>query len=133
DGTQVAESTFPNVGRVKVVESLGAFDEVSMSTGTLIAPGFVITAAHSVRSSQFGKLFTDPKNITFNLGGTDYPIAKYFVHPTEQNGIIINKEGFLDISILQLATPVAGVTPSPIMRTPPAVGSQMIIAGYGLV
>jgi hypothetical protein len=132
DGTQVPESTFPTVGRVKIVESLGDFDEVSMSTGTLIAPSFVITAAHSVRSAQFGRLFTDPKNITFTLGGVDYAVTRYFVHPTEQNGIIINQEGFLDISILQLATAVPGVTPSPIMRQPPTVGSQMIIAGYGL-
>src|SRR5579862_1958656 len=74
DGTQVAESTFPTVGKVTVVESLGNFEEVSTSSGTLIAPGFVITAAHSVRSALFGQLFTDPKNITFTLGGVDYTV-----------------------------------------------------------
>lgn len=132
DGTEVPEATFPSVGRVKIVESLGNFDEVSTSTGTLIAPSFVITAGHSVRSSLFGKLFTDPKNITFNLGGTDYAVTKYFVHPTEQNGIIINQEGFLDISILQLAQPVPNITPSTILRQPPVQGTTMIIAGYGL-
>lgn len=133
DGVAVPESSFPSVGHVKIVENLGNFQEVSQSTGTLIAPGFVLTAAHSVRSTIFGKLFTDPRNITFTIGGTDYAVTSYFVHPTEQNGIVINHEGFLDLSILQLAQPVTTIAPSSILRHPPAQGSELILAGFGLI
>jgi hypothetical protein len=132
DGTQVPESTFPNVCQVTVMEPLGNFVEVSSSTGILIAPNFVITAAHSVRAALFGRLFTDPKNITVTIGGADHAVTKYFVHPSQQNGIIINHEGFLDISILQLSQPVTGITPAPIQRTPPVQGSQLTLVGFGL-
>ena len=125
DGTLQPVSSFPSVGVID--DNAHTFS----CTGTLIDATHVLTAAHC-SVDETTNLPLAGNGLEFILGGTTYHTTKIFVHPTF-NANAIGSDGVIDVSILQLDMPVQGVTPSPINRTPPALGTAVTLAGYGLL
>jgi Trypsin len=88
--------------------------------GVLIAPRWVLTAAHMAKALQEMKAL--PK-LTF--AGKAYEIQGVFIHPDWKKG------GPGDIALLQLKIPVEGVEPTPIYREKDEGGKTVVIVGHG--
>lgn len=88
--------------------------------GVLIAPRWVLTAAHMGKALQEMKAL--PK-LTF--AGKAYEIQAVFIHPEWKKG------GPGDIALLQLKIPVEGVQPTPIYRAKDEGGKTVVIVGHG--
>jgi secreted trypsin-like serine protease len=87
--------------------------------GTLIAPEYVLTAAHIQ-----GDIV--PGVTTFTVGGVAYTIAEQRPHPQFNPTTFEN-----DINVLRLASVVANVTPAAFNTTLPELGATITIIGYG--
>ena len=131
-GTSTAVGQYPTVVALEV----GSF----LCTGTLITPNWVLTAGHCVDpavvmlSSQ--DAVTKATTVHFNTvsivddPGTVVEASATFKDPLfDQQNLGAN-----DLGLVQLATPVTGVTPSPINLSAvlAPVGTVATIVGYGL-
>ncbi len=101
------ESGYPAIGEVLLASG-------SFCTGTVIAPSYVLTAAHCASSSMVFYTGTDPTNLV------GHPIDQQIAHPTQ------------DLLIAHLATPIAGTSLSAwSVSAPPPVGTVCTAVGYG--
>jgi V8-like Glu-specific endopeptidase len=116
EGDATKTTGFPSVGIISL-------DGQGFGGGTLIAPMFVLTAAHVVDGR-------DPSTLTFTVGGATYNVAQVFEYPGYNPGEI-GTDGANDIAILELTRTVTNVTPSPINTTAPAVGQMLTLVGFG--
>lgn len=92
----VPESDFPTLARV-----------MATSEGVLIAPQWVITAAHVVEG-------VDPfSRWRVTLGGREYAVSKIILHPRREPGTV-NSD--FDLALLKLEAPVTAITPTPLYR-----------------
>lgn len=122
DGTRAPASTYPTVA--KITDATGI-----LASGTLIAPQYVLTAGHVV-TDGFGNISMGDTAGRVTIGGTTYNTIKIYLHPTYQDNAEAENE--YDAAILKLETPVTGITPSPLYRRTPTVGTTLTIVGYGL-
>lgn len=122
DGTNVSSAQFPTVGEVG--DAQGIF-----CTGTLIASDVVLCAGHCVADDN-GKLTLADTAGIFRLGGVNYRTRKVVLHPTYR-GFQGFQEGQFDFSLLFLEQSIANITPTPLYRKTPVVGTSLTIAGYG--
>jgi hypothetical protein len=116
-----SETGFPAVCRVGV-ESGGITDYIC--TGTLIAPRFILTAAHClVGVENFAA--------RANFDGTEYNSVKVIMHPGWN--AVYNESTSNDIAIIELSADVVGVTPVSISGPEPAYGvlNPVKIVGFG--
>lgn len=125
DGTLVPQSQFPTVGTITTVA------KTEFCTGTLIAPRFVLTAAHCVNNQSPGSISFKQKDGLFILGSKTYHTKHVFVHPSYAGDNSQQVEGAIDLAIYELDTDVKKITPSPLYRNTPAVGTILTLAGYG--
>lgn len=88
--------------------------------GVLIAPRWVLTAAHRARALQ--EMRSAPK---LEFGGRDYEIESLHIHPDWKKG------GPAGIALLLLRAPVKGVEPTPIYRESDEGGKPVVIVGHG--
>jgi hypothetical protein len=101
------ETGYPSVGQVLLGN--GGF-----CSGTVIAPSYVLTAAHCAGAGMTFNTGTDASNF---IG---HPVDQQITHPT------------LDLLIAHLATPIAGVPLLPWnLGAPPALGSVCTAVGFG--
>jgi hypothetical protein len=89
----------------------------------LIAPEYVLVAAHSV-------VGLPPGQLTFTIGGTKYRIADVFVHPDYEPDAAGTDFGN-DIAILKLNQAVSGITPSVLSGRSPRLGETLKLVGFG--
>jgi hypothetical protein len=99
---------FPSVGKLGI------------GGGTLIAPQWVMTAAH-IPNNQIG---------SFEIGGNSYGVAEIIRHPQfVLNG---NDLGFgYDIALVRLSSPVVGINPATLYTGTSELGATLSMAGYG--
>jgi hypothetical protein len=88
--------------------------------GVLIAPRWVLTAAHMGRALQ--DLNPMPR---LSFGASQHEIESVFVHPDWKKG------GHSDLALLHLKTAVRGVQPTPLYRASNEGGKGVVIVGSG--
>ncbi len=97
---------------------------VGFGSGTLIAPGWVLTAAHATELAPANRLH-------FTINGRSYTGAQTYEHPLWQGTSRIT-EGY-DIALIRLEDAVEDVTPAQIYRGSEIVGRQAMLVGAGLI
>lgn len=88
--------------------------------GVLIAPRWVLTAAHRARAIQEMK---PPARLKF--AGRDHEIEAVYIHPDGRKGEPN------DIALVLLRKDVRGIEPTPIYRTADEGGKTVVIVGHG--
>ena len=95
--------------------------------GSLIAPQWVVTAAHCVSGGanptqvRLGSLYR-------SSGGQVISISQKIVHPGYSTS---NINGGNDIALLKLASPVSGITPISIAASAPGANTAVRLYGWG--
>jgi hypothetical protein len=88
-------------------------------SGTLIAPDWVLTAAHNLVLAT---------SATFTINGVPYTSTELIRHPDWQNG---NPFGGYDIGLAHLSSSVAGITPAMLYTGSGEFGQTATLVGFG--
>jgi len=117
-----ADNQYLNLGAAPAYSSVGqVVTDGWFGSGTLIAPNWVLTAAHVVDNAS---------NLRFSLNGTTYTAAQSIVHPN-WNGDL--SKGY-DIGLIRLVEDVAastGIAPAERYTGKSEVGAVGTAVGYG--
>jgi Ser/Thr protein kinase RdoA (MazF antagonist) len=89
--------------------------------GSLVAPTWILTAAHTARNI--------PSAHEVVIAGERYQVARVVLHPESRDG-----EAFftsVDLTLVELARPVHGVTPFGLYTDQDEVGQEVLLLGRG--
>ena len=92
----------------------------TLGDGTLVAPRWIVTAAHVARGAQ-----RRLSPVTVRIGSRDYAVTAVFIHPAWTD------LGRHDIALLQLAEPVKGVAPAHLFDRSDEAGAIAYLVGNG--
>jgi PKD repeat protein/V8-like Glu-specific endopeptidase len=126
---RIIDGTNAPTTQISSVAEISDAADTTLFSGTLIAPQYVLTAGHCV-TNNLGVQNIGHTQGRVILGGVTYNTEQIYIHSTYKGNL--EEEGEFDAAILKLATPVAGITPSPLFRQAPTVGTELILVGFGL-
>jgi hypothetical protein len=117
----VADAQYIGLGQSPEYSSVGTFVNNQSFNGSavLIAPDWVLTAAHLFRFASSG---------TFTINGSSYTSSALITHPM-WNG---NAFAGYDFGLIQLSSPVLGVTPTLLYTGSNETGMTGTFIGYGM-
>lgn len=129
---QSAQPAYASSGYVQVISN--TVD--SFGSGTLIAPDWILTAAHTVTVNEVGPALP-ASEVTFGMGASTTPfttgpdaIARIIVDPSYNGSITAGN----DLALLQLTTPITNIAPAMLYNS--SLGSELGLTatavGYGL-
>lgn len=117
----VADAQYIALGQSPEYSSVGTFVNNQSFNGSavLIAPDWVLTAAHLFRFASSG---------TFTINGSSYTSSALITHP------MWNGNAFLgyDFGLVHLSSPVLGVTPTLLYTSADEIGMTGTFIGYGM-
>lgn len=116
------DSNYLDLGARPEYAPVGRFVNSWGYTGsaTLIAPDWVLTAAHSLVAAN---------SATFTINGNAYTSSELFLNPGWQNG---NPLAGYDFGLVHLSSPVIGVTPATLYTGSAELGLTATFVGFGL-
>jgi hypothetical protein len=109
-----ASPAFSSVGKIRSSTPSSNF----LASGTLIASDWILTAAHVVDRAT---------SLSFQIGGRSYSASRWVPHP-QWNG---NLAAGFDIALVQLSSPVVGITPATRYTGTNELGAVGISVGFG--
>lgn len=120
----ISDSRYTSLGASPMYSSVGRFDGSAsgngfLASGTLIAPDWVLTAAHVVDKASA---------LRFSIGGATYTANSWKTYPS-WNGDLL---GGYDIGLVHLSQPVSGVTPAQRYTGTAEAGNAMTSVGFGM-
>lgn len=126
---QDPETGFPAVGKIGSID--GGAVITYFCSGTLIAPRFVLTAAHCMDGLS-------DTQVRIDFGGTVYSSVKIYNHPL-WNETLLGTDSAYDIAIVELDADVTGITPlgissfsgAPGTGPEPGIGDPVKLVGFG--
>jgi hypothetical protein len=110
-----AQPEFASVGRLNSTQSTGSI----VSSGTLIAPNIVLTAAHALSGASA---------VSFSVGGNNYTASQWATYPSWSGDLIAG----YDIGIIQLNSLVSDVAPAIRYTGKKEIGKTATVVGYGM-
>jgi V8-like Glu-specific endopeptidase len=114
---------FGATGVVQIQEGASSY----LGTGTLVAPDWVLTAAHNWDTAAVTAL-------GFRIGGTTYAAqtGQWFQNPQWISNPNVSLTQGADIALFHLDRPVAGVTPASLYTGNLELGTGVVVLGAGL-
>lgn len=117
------DSLYRSLGSSSPYDSVGRFTGTTnnscfLASGTLIAPDWVLTAAHVVDNA---------KNLTFSIGGEVYQVDRKVVYPGWNGDLWAG----CDIGMVHLAKPVDNVKPAQLYTGCGELNHADTVVGFG--